>query len=81
MYDPVHYGAGRPITCASLHAITAVSGLRQGLRFLQLLSAVLASDTLECPRCGVHGHVRRKHSLQWTLALLMNINLALYPAI
>ncbi|MEN5016069.1 membrane integrity-associated transporter subunit PqiA [Erwinia sp. Eh17-17] len=58
----------------------AVSGLRQGLRSCACCTAVLPGDTLECPRCGTHGHARRKHSLQWTMALLITSILLYIPA-
>ena len=69
-----------PLPALPFTPLPAVSGLRQGLRSCRCCTAVLPSDTLECPRCGVHGHVRRKHSLQWTLALLVTSILLYIPA-
>ncbi|MTD26581.1 membrane integrity-associated transporter subunit PqiA [Erwinia sorbitola] len=60
--------------------VPGISGLSQGLRSCRCCTAVLPVDTLECPRCGVHGHARRKHSLQWTLALLVTSILIYIPA-
>ncbi|MBD8163239.1 membrane integrity-associated transporter subunit PqiA [Erwinia persicina] len=57
-----------------------ISGLRQGLRSCRCCTAVLASDVLACPRCGVDGHARRRHSLQWTMALLITSILLYIPA-
>ncbi|WP_168415696.1 membrane integrity-associated transporter subunit PqiA [Erwinia amylovora] len=57
-----------------------VSGLRQGLRSCRCCTAVLPGDTLACPRCETRGHPRRKHSLQWTLALLLTSMLLYIPA-
>lgn len=57
-----------------------ISGLRQGMRSCACCTAVLASDQQVCPRCGSHGHARRKHSLQWTLALLLTSILLYIPA-
>ena len=50
------------------------------MRSCRCCTAVLASDTLICPRCGSKGHARRKDSLQWTLALLFTSMLLYIPA-
>ena len=60
--------------------VPAISGLRQGLRSCTCCTAVLASDTAICPRCGTHGHARRKYSLQWTMALLITSLVLYIPA-
>ncbi|EPF18738.1 integral membrane protein, PqiA family [Cedecea davisae DSM 4568] len=57
-----------------------VSGIRQGLRSCSCCTAIVDADTLVCPRCGTHGHVRRRHSLQWTLALLITSIMLYLPA-
>ncbi len=48
-----------------------VPGIRQGLRSCPCCTAVLPADLEVCPRCETKGHVRRKNSLQWTMALLV----------
>ncbi|MCZ4058796.1 membrane integrity-associated transporter subunit PqiA [Pantoea sp. LMR881] len=57
-----------------------VTGLRQGLRSCPCCTAVLPVDQRACTRCGVIAHARRKHSLQWTLALLMTSVMLYVPA-
>lgn len=57
-----------------------VSGLRQGLRSCACCTAVLPADTLICPRCQSKGRVRRKNSLQLTVALLLTSCLLYLPA-
>ncbi|NIF20653.1 membrane integrity-associated transporter subunit PqiA [Candidatus Pantoea multigeneris] len=57
-----------------------VSGLSQGLRSCPCCTAVLPADQLDCPRCGVRAHPRRRHSLQWTLALLCTAVMLYIPA-
>lgn len=56
------------------------TGLRQGLRSCQCCTAILPADLTECPRCHSRGYVRRRHSLQWTLALLLTSILLYIPA-
>lgn len=60
--------------------VSGISGLRQGVRSCSCCTAILPSDTLACPRCGTHGHVRRKNSLQWTMALLITSIFLYVPA-
>ena len=60
--------------------VAGLSGLRQGMRSCTCCTAVLSADTGTCPRCGTHGHARRKNSLQWTLALLLTSFLLYIPA-
>ncbi|XXN64505.1 membrane integrity-associated transporter subunit PqiA [Enterobacter ludwigii] len=57
-----------------------ISGLKQGLRSCPCCTAILPADQLACPRCGVKAHVRRKHSLQWTLALLITSVMLYIPS-
>lgn len=56
------------------------SGLAQGLRSCSCCTAMLPAEQWECPRCHRHGHVRRKNSLQWTLALLLTSVLLYIPS-
>ena len=60
--------------------VPAISGLHQGLRSCRCCTAILSADQFSCPRCGTGGHARRKHSLQWTLALLFTSILLYVPA-
>ncbi len=57
-----------------------VSGLHQGLRSCQCCTAILPADKPDCSRCGVISAPRRKHSLQWTLALLFTSVIIYIPA-
>ncbi len=57
-----------------------VRGMRQGLRSCPCCTAVLPADLDVCPRCETKGHVRRKNSLQWTLALLVTSIMLYLPA-
>lgn len=57
-----------------------ISGLSQGVRSCGCCTAILPADQRICPRCGTHGHARRKHSLQWTLALLVTSVVLYIPA-
>lgn len=57
-----------------------VPGIRQGLRSCPCCTAILPADTTHCPRCETRGHVRRKNSLQWTLALLFTAIILYLPA-
>lgn len=59
---------------------TGLSGLSQGLRSCTCCTAILPAEQWECPRCHRHGHVRRKNSLQWTLALLLTAVLLYVPS-
>ncbi|MDZ7278856.1 membrane integrity-associated transporter subunit PqiA [Pantoea eucrina] len=54
-----------------------ISGVKQGLRSCPCCTAVLPAHQAVCPRCGVTAQARRRHSLQWTLALLLT-SLILY---
>ena len=57
-----------------------VPGIRQGLRSCPCCTAILPADQRVCPRCGTKGHVRRKNSIQWTLALLFTSIMLYLPA-
>ncbi len=57
-----------------------VSGLQQDLRSCPCCTAILPADQPDCPRCGVIAAPRRKHSLQWTLALLFTSLVIYIPA-
>ncbi|MCG7387560.1 membrane integrity-associated transporter subunit PqiA [Pantoea sp. ACRSB] len=57
-----------------------VSGIQQGMRSCPCCTAILAADRPDCPRCGVIAAPRRKHSLQWTLALLFTSLMIYIPA-
>ncbi|CAK6494345.1 Intermembrane transport protein PqiA [Pantoea sp. Nvir] len=57
-----------------------VSGLEQGMRSCPCCTAILAADHPDCPRCGVVAAARRRHSLQWTLALLFTSLMIYIPA-
>ena len=55
-------------------------GIRQGLRSCRCCTAILPADQSVCPRCETTGYVRRRHSLQWTMALLLTSILLYFPA-
>nr|WP_318382131.1 membrane integrity-associated transporter subunit PqiA [uncultured Enterobacter sp.] len=57
-----------------------IAGIRQGLRSCSCCTAILPADETHCPRCHTRGHVRRKNSLQLTLALLITSILLYLPA-
>lgn len=56
------------------------SGLSQGLRSCSCCTAILPASQLICPRCHSRGHARKKHSLQWTLALLITSVMLYIPS-
>lgn len=56
------------------------SGLQQQLRACPCCAAVLPAEQERCPRCLTKGHLRKKHSLQWTMALLITAFLLYIPA-
>lgn len=57
-----------------------VTGIRQGLRSCSCCTAILPADEPVCPRCSTKGYVRRRNSLQWTLALLVTSIMLYLPA-
>lgn len=69
-----------PTPTLSAEPVAAISGLHQGLRSCSCCTAILQADQLVCPRCSTRGHVRRRHSLQWTMALLITSFLLYIPA-
>lgn len=56
------------------------TGARQGLRLCQSCTAILPEETRECPRCHAKGRLRRRDSVQWTLALLFTSVMLYIPA-
>lgn len=60
--------------------ITGRTGLSQGLRSCSCCTAILPQSQVQCPRCHTHGYVRRRNSLQWTMALLITSILLYIPA-
>ncbi|WP_437609026.1 membrane integrity-associated transporter subunit PqiA [Erwinia sp. V71] len=69
-----------PLPLLPVKPLAGVSGLQQGVRSCRCCTAILPVDQRVCSRCGVAGHARRKHSLQWTLALLLTSVLLYIPA-
>ncbi|CAM3327321.1 MULTISPECIES: membrane integrity-associated transporter subunit PqiA [Yersinia] len=56
------------------------TGIRQGVRSCSCCTAILPVNQRECPRCHTRGYARRRHSLQWTMALLITSILLYIPA-
>ncbi|NIH11512.1 MAG: membrane integrity-associated transporter subunit PqiA [Serratia symbiotica] len=56
------------------------TGMCQGMRSCHCCTAILPADQTHCPRCHSTGYVRRRHSLQWTLALLLTSFILYIPA-
>ena len=56
------------------------SGMHQGLRSCHCCTAILSASLRRCPRCQTRGDVRRHHSLQWTIALLLTSIMLYIPA-
>ncbi|MOA11933.1 Paraquat-inducible protein A [compost metagenome] len=54
--------------------------MRQGVRSCRCCTAILPADLTHCPRCHTNGYVRRRNSLQWTLALLATSVMLYIPA-
>jgi len=69
-----------PLPALPAQPRAGISGLQQGMRSCSCCTAILPADTLVCPRCASHGHARRRHSLQWTLALLITSIMLYIPA-
>ncbi len=74
------WGEIAPVPALPAAPEAGLSGLRQGMRSCPCCTAVLAADRSVCPRCGTVGHARRRHSLQWTMALLVTSVLLYIPA-
>ncbi|CAK9884609.1 MAG: Paraquat-inducible protein A [Candidatus Erwinia impunctatus] len=60
--------------------VAGQAGLGQGLRSCHCCTAILSIDQRTCPRCATRGYARRRHSLQWTLALLLTSLILYIPA-
>lgn len=56
------------------------TGLRQGVRSCSCCTAVLPASLLKCSRCHTVGYLRHRHSLQWTMALLITSVFLYIPA-
>ncbi|MHA7846320.1 membrane integrity-associated transporter subunit PqiA [Serratia sp. D1N4] len=56
------------------------TGLRQGLRSCQCCTAILPAEQARCPRCHTTGYARRRHSLQWTMSLLVTSIMLYIPS-
>ncbi len=69
-----------PLPPLPMAPTAGISGLKQGLRSCPCCTAILPATQLECPRCGVTAQPRRKHSLQWTLALLITSVMLYIPS-
>ncbi|WP_237680830.1 membrane integrity-associated transporter subunit PqiA [[Erwinia] mediterraneensis] len=69
-----------PVPALTQRAQPGLSGLQQGLRACPCCTAILPAEQRRCPRCGVVAAARRKHSLQWTLALLLTSLMLYIPA-
>ncbi|MFI0489796.1 MAG: membrane integrity-associated transporter subunit PqiA [Yersinia sp. (in: enterobacteria)] len=66
---------------ALAHSLVAGrTGLHQGLRSCACCTAILLQSQVACPRCHTQGYVRRRNSLQWTMALLITSILLYIPA-
>ncbi|KAB8313245.1 membrane integrity-associated transporter subunit PqiA [Erwinia endophytica] len=74
------WGHIAPVPALPARPIPAISGIQQGMRSCGCCTAVLAADQFTCPRCGTGGYVRRRNSLQWTMALLLTSFLLYIPA-
>lgn len=57
-----------------------VAGIHQGLRSCRCCTAIVPEHQLVCSRCETKGHIRHRHSLQWTLALLITSIMLYLPA-
>ncbi|MGK3112264.1 membrane integrity-associated transporter subunit PqiA [Candidatus Pantoea formicae] len=69
-----------PLPPLPMVPIAGTSGLKQGLRSCPCCTAILPVAQVDCPRCGVTAQPRRKHSLQWTLALLITSVMLYIPS-
>ncbi|MBW7982433.1 membrane integrity-associated transporter subunit PqiA [Enterobacillus tribolii] len=69
-----------PAPRLTLSLVPGKTGIRQGVRSCGCCTAILPADLPDCPRCGTTGHVRRRNSLQWTLALLVTSVMLYIPA-
>lgn len=69
-----------PMPLTELAPEPGVTGINQGLRSCRCCTAIVPEHQLVCPRCETKGHIRRRHSLQWTLALLITSIMLYLPA-
>lgn len=69
-----------PMPTVSQPLKVGVTGIRQGLRACPCCTAILPADEALCPRCTTRGYVRRKNSLQLTIALLITSIILYLPA-
>lgn len=67
-----------PIVDKSLQP--GITGLSQGVRSCSSCSAILLQEQKQCPRCLSRGHIRRRQSIQWTLAFLLTAVVLYIPA-
>jgi paraquat-inducible protein A len=63
----------RPLT-------VGLTGMRQGVRSCRCCTTILLAEVAHCQRCHTSGYVRRRHSLQWTIALLTTSIMLYIPA-
>ncbi|MEA9390674.1 membrane integrity-associated transporter subunit PqiA [Acerihabitans sp. TG2] len=59
---------------------TGESGLSQGIRTCSCCTLILPAAQRVCPRCHTNEQARRRHSLQWTMALLITSVMLYIPA-
>lgn len=69
-----------PVPAINAPLKIGVAGIRQGLRSCSCCTAIVPEDQEVCPRCETKGYIRRRHSLQWTLALLLTSIMLYLPA-
>lgn len=60
--------------------IVGQTGISQNVRLCLVCTAILPAEQHECLRCHSYGSVRKKQSLQWTLALLLTSIMLYIPA-
>lgn len=70
--------APAPVVTKTLRV--GVPGIHQGLRSCPCCTAIVAAENPVCPRCHTRGFVRRRNSLQWTMALLITSIMLYLPA-
>jgi paraquat-inducible protein A len=69
-----------PAPCLDRPLTVGRTGMSQGVRSCACCTAILPASQVRCPRCHTKGYVRRRHSLQWTLALLVTSVMLYIPA-
>lgn len=60
--------------------VAGKTGISQNVRLCLVCTAILPAQQKSCPRCYSNGDVRRRNSLQWTVALLITSVLLYIPA-